>query len=384
MDFTIRDFDLRNSFSLERKLLLVLGFYPIRDKEKHRILHQLSAFLNLLLYYGQLLTIIIQMVIDRNDLSKLTDSTLYFLTLFTFLCKLFNFQYYGKDLIEVEKSLTDPIFYGYSFHKLQIIKAKVRSCTLVCLAFRISCTCSCFIYSVVPFIDRSGQKTLSIPGWFPYDTAKHFYITFFLQSLSLFISAHCNSATDTLPCKLISLATAQFELLKDNLRTIDYENSFEETKHALVKCITHHRKIVNYTKRVETIFSKGIFLQLFASVLVICTTGFQLVIVPFGSLKFAIHGIYLCAMTAQIAIYCYYGHDVMITSDEIGTSLYMSNWYASHIKIRKIMVIFLEKTKKPTIVLAGNFITLSLVTLTQILRSAYSYFAVLRRLYADD
>ncbi|XP_015839074.1 odorant receptor Or1 [Tribolium castaneum] len=383
MGFMIQDYDLRNAFSLERKLMLVVGFYPKRDN-KHEILYWLSAFFNLLISYGQLTTMIIQMVFDRSDLSKLTESLLYFFTHFTFLCKLLNFQYYSKDLIEIENFLTDPIFYGYSFEQLDIIKAKIRSCAFISNAFRICCTFTCSFYCLVPFIDESRKKILPLPGWFPYDTTNYYYSTFFVQSLSLFISAYCNTAIDILTWKLITLASAQFEILKENLTKIDYEGGFNETKGALVRCITHHAKIVNYTERVEAIFSKGIFLQLFGSVIVICTTGFQLIVVPIPSVQFAVLGTYLCGMTTQVATYCYYGHEVMTTSDAIGMSLYLSNWYASHVKIRKIVMIFLEKTKKPTIVKAGNFITLSLATLTQILRSAYSYFAVLQRLYKDS
>ncbi|XP_044267669.1 odorant receptor Or1-like [Tribolium madens] len=383
MDFTIQDYDLRNAFCLERKLLLVVGFYPIRGN-KYKFLYRLSAFFNLLISYGQLTTMVIQMVFDRSDLSKLTESLLYFFTHFTFLCKLLNFQYYSKDLIEIENYLTDPIFYGHPFEEVQIIKDKISSCAFISNAYRLCCTFTCSFYCLVPFIDEKRKKILPLPGWFPYDTTSHYYFTFFVQSLSLFISAYCNTAIDILTWKLVTLASAQFEILKENLTKIDYEGSFHDTKRALVRCITHHAKIVYYTERVEAIFSKGIFLQLFGSVIVICTTLFQLIVVPVPSVQFAVLGTYLCGMTTQVATYCYYGHEVMTTSDAIGISLYMSNWYACHSKIRKIVMIFLEKTKKPTIIKAANFITLSLATLTQILRSAYSYFAVLQRLYKDS
>ncbi|RZC40753.1 7tm 6 domain containing protein [Asbolus verrucosus] len=54
-----------------------------------------------------------------------------------------------------------------------------------------------------------------------------------------------------------------------------------------------------------------------------------------------------------------------IRSDTIGQSFYMSKWYESDIGVRKLLLIFLENTKKPSLIRAGNFITLSLQTLTQ-------------------
>lgn len=42
----------------------------------------------------------------------------------------------------------------------------------------------------------------------------------------------------------------------------------------------------------------------------------------------------------------------------------MSDWYNSDIQIRKMIFIFLERCKKPISLTAGNFVTLSLITLT--------------------
>ena len=44
----------------------------------------------------------------------------------------------------------------------------------------------------------------------------------------------------------------------------------------------------------------------------------------------------------------------------------MSNWYESDLSVRKSVVIFLEKVKKPLTVTAGGFVTLSLTTLTSV------------------
>ncbi|KAJ3659995.1 hypothetical protein Zmor_011654 [Zophobas morio] len=382
MRITVNDYNLCDSFALEKKLLLLAGFYPNREK-KYLRLYYLSAFINLVISYGQLVTMVIQMVLDRSDLLKLTESLLYFFTHFTFICKLLNFQCYFNELKKIEDFLTDPAFYGFSSTQLEIIKIKIRSCDTIANIFRVCCSCTITFYSMVPFIDATRKGALPLPGWFPYDIQKYYSVTFFLQVVSVIISAYGNTGIDILTWKLISIASAQFEILKQNLEEIDFENDFDETKELLVKCINHHLKIVELTKKVQNAFSKGMFLQLFCSIGVICTNGFQMVLVPIASSQFAFSVSYLCGMTCQIATYCWYGHDVMTTSDEIARSLYMSNWYQGDHRIRKMLTIFLENVKKPILIKAGNFVTLSLATLTQILRSAYSYFAVLQRLYND-
>jgi hypothetical protein len=60
------------------------------------------------------------MAIDRHDLSKLTETLLFFMTHFTFLCKLSNFLYYKRKLFEIEDLLAESIFYGFSVRKTRI------------------------------------------------------------------------------------------------------------------------------------------------------------------------------------------------------------------------------------------------------------------------
>jgi hypothetical protein len=98
-------------------------------------------------------------------------------------------------------------------------------------------------------------------------------------------------------------------------------------------------------------------------------------------MQFGLLATYFLCMMWQVGMYCWYGHVVMTTSDKIGRFAYISNWYESDLAIRKNLSIFLERTKRPVTLTAGKFVTLSLATLTSILRSSYSYFAVLQHLY---
>lgn len=58
--------------------------------------------------------------------------------------------------------------------------------------------------------------------------------------------------------------------------------------------------------------------------------------------------------------------NVDFQSDQISQACYMSNWYESHIAVRKILFIMMERTKRPFIVTAGGFFTLSLPTLVSV------------------
>ncbi|XP_044259103.1 odorant receptor Or1-like [Tribolium madens] len=379
-----KDYDLRNTFDTERNLLTLSGFYP-RRTQKHNFLYTTSALFNLLVSYGQLFSMVAQMVIDRNELSKFSETLLFFMTHFTFLCKLTNFVYNKRKMFEIEDNLAKGIFYGFEIDK---IKPKIESCKFVAKIFRILCIWVILLYTMVPFLDDKEDLSLPLPGWVPYDTKKFYYPTAIFQIISVSVSAYNNSTIDILTCMLITVASAQFNLLKEALKRMDFRPEGHNTKKLIEakfeNCVNHHKEIVKFAYQIEDIFSKGIFLQFFASLIVICFTGFQMIVVPIPSVQFIFLIIYFSCMMCQVAMYCWYGHDIITTSDSIGQAFYMSNWYESDVKVRKNICIFLERAKKPVILTAWKFVTLSLTTFTTILRSSYSYFAVLQRLYKED
>ncbi|KAJ3666143.1 hypothetical protein Zmor_001597 [Zophobas morio] len=313
---------------------------------------------------------IVQMVIDRKNLSKLTETLLFFMTHFTFLCKLTNFVYYKKKMFDIEDTLAGNIFYGHPLERLMLVKTRVSSCQLVAKIFRILCVLVVFFYTLVPYVDHKEEKTLPLPGWLPYDIKKYYYPTVVFQIMSVVVSAYNNSSIDILTCMLITVVSAEFDILKENLKTTDYKTYNESAKKQIQEkfqhCVEYHKAIVAFAYTVEDIFSKGIFLQFFASIIVICFTGFQMIVVPVPSLQFIFLVIYFSCMMCQIAMYCWYGHDIITNSNSVGQYFYMSNWYEADFKLRKNMQIFLERTKKPVVLTAGKFVTLSLTTFTAV------------------
>lgn len=191
---------------------------------------------------------VVQMAIDRHDLSKLTETLLFFMTHFTFLCKLSNFLYYKRKLFEIEDLLAESIFYGFPYERLELVKNKVDSCKLIAKIFRILCVLVVLFYTLVPYLDDKEDMTLPLPGWLPYDTKKYYYPTVVFQVMSVSISAYNNSSIDVLTCMLITVASAHFDILKENLKGIDYKtgktNSAEAIWTNFKHCVSHHKKIV--------------------------------------------------------------------------------------------------------------------------------------------
>nr|QNH68042.1 odorant receptor 17 [Apriona germarii] len=94
--------------------------------------------------------------------------------------------------------------------------------------------------------------------------------------------------------------------------------------------------------------------------------------------------LYFLTMILQVGMYCWFGHNMIASSDNINDAIYMSNWYEAEHSLKKSIMIFMEKCKKPVVLTAGKIFPLSLVTFTSIIRLSYSYLAVLQTIYSQE
>lgn len=238
-----QNYDLRKTFAIDKKLLFFAGFYP-RRSSKNNYLYLFGAFINSFFSAAQIISMTVRMIIDRNDLSKLVDSLQHFITLSTYVCKLINFLYYRKKLIHIEDNLTKPIFYGFSYDQLDLMEEKINSCKKVGKIFRFLCVNAVTCYILTPFLDNDGSKNLPYPGWFPYNVTKYYYTTVTFQVLGVANTAYTNSSIDILTWMLISIASGQFEILKHNLKNINWQDDQKKTEKQFVSCVKHHEEIV--------------------------------------------------------------------------------------------------------------------------------------------
>ncbi|CAG9839853.1 unnamed protein product [Diabrotica balteata] len=137
----------------------------------------------------------------------------------------------------------------------------------------------------------------------------------------------------------------QYLILNERIRNLKDELNPELRYHKIVACVRHHINLRKFVHYIEEVFSNILFLEFFKSVIEICFTGFELTV-----------------------------------STEVEDACYMFNWDESSKTVQKMLLIMMIRAHKPLAVKAV-FLKLSMATLTAILRSSYSYAAVLRSFY---
>jgi 7tm Odorant receptor len=84
-------------------------------------------------------------------------------------------------------------------------------------------------------------------------------------------------------------------------------------------------------------------------------------------------------MVLVIFLPCYFGNELSHASSKLSTALFHSDWIIEDNKFKKSMLIFMENSKKDLKISAFNIFHLNLMTFGTIGNTAYSLFAVLRR-----
>lgn len=87
-------------------------------------------------------------------------------------------------------------------------------------------------------------------------------------------------------------------------------------------------------------------------------------------------------MMLKIFMPCYFGNDLSVASSKLSTALFHSNWIDESADFKKVLTTFMENSKKDIKITALGIFGVNLATFTSITNSAYSLFAVLKRVHS--
>ncbi|XP_043286267.1 uncharacterized protein [Venturia canescens] len=162
---------------------------------------------------------------------------------------------------------------------------------------------------------------------------------------------------------------------ENEARVRDEHDTFE---HRFKTCIQHHQRIIEGVNELNDLFSTSMSVQLLSSFSMICFTGFQAVLGAKNLTSLLKFGVYLGAAFSQLLNWCWTGNSLVHQSDSLSTSLWCSGWENNQSpEVVNLLVISLMRSKKPLSLQAGKFHSMSMQTFITILRSSYSFFALL-------
>ncbi|KAJ3658562.1 hypothetical protein Zmor_010295 [Zophobas morio] len=380
---------IKESFKIDLNVLSIFGLY-ISGNNSTLLKVRAYALYFFLLVLGTVL-ILISLILE-NDISGMQMNLMvtYVVETMSMWLKVLPFIRNAERIKDCINFFGRRDFAPKDQEEKKIIDECIRICHRNCTAYFYGIIITEVFWSAPVLFAK--EKTLPIKLWLPYDPKSSnlvYYITLLYAMAVVVYDGLLGTVTDPLIGGLAYHATAQLKILKYNLQyldkhvedhtsinkltVIDYNTAYKHLR----RCIIHHNNILSFVAEYEECFSGCVFWQLSASLLTLCFCCIGLTLVTGVSTDAVIYLASAFIICVQLLFYCHYGTLLYEENNTLINAVYMGPWYRYDVKIRKILLTIMERSKRPMTFTAGAVVDVTLETFVSVLKTSYSLVAVL-------
>ncbi|KAJ3663549.1 hypothetical protein Zmor_007802 [Zophobas morio] len=375
-----KKFCWKTTIQLNLLVLKSFGFWPKDDETFKLDFYTIRTIILVTIFFPvALFTQATNLFFVLDDLIALTG-TIYML-LIEILCA-FKVYYIAKNMSIVKTLMTmlnEDLFQPRNVSQVALVQPNLDFWKTIYIAFMIMALGANIFWAAFPLLDKANEENrLPSLAWYPYNTnVSPFYeITYTHQVLTYTYICFTHINIDTFIAALNTYIYSQFDILCDNLRKLHFGGNVEAN---LVKCIKHHWLILRFAEKTNQFFEWIILIQFFISVIIVGITLFQITIVIPFSTEFLFLVSYGVAIVTQIFMYCWFGNEVQVKSNNVSFAIYESKWPDFSKEIQKDIWFFMSRSQTPLRMSTLNVFYLSLESFMSILKTSWSYFALLQQ-----
>ncbi|KAI7815434.1 Odorant receptor Or113 [Rhyzopertha dominica] len=401
------------------KILRMFTFYPLKETASKGRVVFFKVFKNV--YFYGLVLMSVQGIIDLLETDfNFVDHGYKLLNLFIFLSAVYNVGYFHlrrKKLCQMVKTMNANFKYRSEGLEDQDMSKTVRRLSIVTYIWTTVVTVAGLVMSSSTMFSGT-ERVLPIPAWYPYNwtASPVFELTMLHQVVvNIFMcTSFCNS--DLLVFALCYTTAAQFKILGTNFRNIVYTTllehgcsksevvafaeGFNGTKNRnnisnmdllmedktyqdklqkrLASYVDHHIKLVDFCREIESFCYPILLLKLQSVTIFIIVMLYTVATNDDLSFVAAVGG-YLFTVVIELVFYTSSGEMLHGTVEKFLDSLYQCPWYVCNRRFQKDIYLILICGARPIKLTAGKLINLRLVAFTTVLRTAFSFYTVLKR-----
>ncbi|XP_033212579.1 odorant receptor 13a-like isoform X2 [Belonocnema kinseyi] len=153
------------------------------------------------------------------------------------------------------------------------------------------------------------------------------------------------------------------------------------SKNAVQLIIAKHLNMINFARKMDQVYSDGLFCHFVYCTIEICLAAYTiLTVLETNSESILKHGIIIFVVIFVIGGFCTAGEYLQSKSLSIVDDVYFLPWYELKPDVCKMVVALIQRAQIPISLTAGKFVILSNSSFLQLLKAAFSYLSVLRRI----
>ncbi|KAJ3658568.1 hypothetical protein Zmor_010301 [Zophobas morio] len=380
---------IQQSFKINLIVLKMFGLYPSENNSVFVKVRAYTLYFTLLVL-ATILTLV-NLVLDKNSGTTQKNLMTVFVSETMFISfKVLPFLRYGEKIKNCINFFGHKDFAPKDFEEKQITAKCIRICRRNSTVYFYGIVMAEIVWNV-PVI-FSKEKKFPIYPWLPYDptsTNLIYYAMLVYTTSVMLYDGFVATMTDPLIGGLAYHATAQIKILKYNLENIDkhvhkitMENEYSTIAYKMAykhlkQCVNRHNHILNFFVDYEECFSWCVFWQFASSVLALCFCCRGSTLVAIASISSLTYFLCFLVISGQILFYCHYGTLLYEENKSLAESIYMGCWFQCDVKIRKVLIMMMERSKRSMVFTAGAVINVTFQTFLSVLKTSYSLVAVL-------
>ncbi|KAJ3663388.1 hypothetical protein Zmor_007663 [Zophobas morio] len=369
-------FDWKSAIHLNLIVLKSVGLWPKGNGLYKRDIYLVYALsLAIFLVGGFNLSQLINIYFIYTDFEILTSTILLTTTNVLALMKMYLFLKNVRKIKKLLNTLNTCEFRPKTLKEFELVKPSLTRWKKIYIWYNTIVIFNLLMWSIAPILGGLDQHRLPFEAWFPFDTQAlpNYAAAYIYQIVCMWPMSLCNINLDCIIMALMMFLYVQCDLLCHSLRSLKWDKFDEE----LVECIKRHKLILGFVKTSNDFFNWIILGQFATSTSVIALIMFQLTLVSPVSGEGLSHIFYIHGITTQIFLYCWFGNELEIKSSRIPYAVYESDWICQSLSVKRNIIFFGIRCQRPIKITAIKLFSLSLQTFLSIMRSAYSYFALL-------
>ncbi|XP_047985074.1 putative odorant receptor 92a isoform X3 [Leguminivora glycinivorella] len=256
---------------------------------------------------------------------------------------------------------------------------------------------TCALWTIFPFLARMGGTRVIFALWVPfaYYSWPEFLIVLMYTHYVTSLVGIANTTMDAFIAGILGQCKTQLTILKMDFeslaeraheRALETGEQVDEAAAALfVRCIKHHHKICDTSREVQAIFGGVVLLQFGIGGWILCMAAYKIVGLSIASLEFVSMVMFLMCILTELFLYCFYGNEVAVESAQVSDAIYGMEWVGPDgvgKEVRQALPFVIccsagaaRRPLRP----AALFIPLSLETFVTIIKSSYTFYAMLRQ-----
>ncbi|KAK5638614.1 hypothetical protein RI129_012909 [Pyrocoelia pectoralis] len=365
----------RNEFALHKILLNCLGVKFIHDKTEIRKLHVIMLIFVVASYSFIELW---ELIANIDDFDIVTNIILHLIGILCNIVILCSEQRKIQKILEemqkipkMENSILDKkniVAIKYCFGPLYVVfilSAIFSMSTRLIFADRLKWA--------LPFTQITIINVMESPT---------FEIIWFQQTLAFIVATCAYLICEVMITSVLAhlcIHQYHYQNLSNGIIFAFKENGGKQSIEQCIEgLIVRHVGVYDWSSQIQEAFSLIVFVVFGSDVLIICFSAFHASLFPLTDAQCVRDLGIAVSVAVKTLIVCYYGNEVTLESESLTTACFHAYVHIWNRNYHKALLMIIKKSQKPIKIAAGNFIPISLKTFIWIIRSSYSYFAVLR------